>query len=98
MLKSARVPSRNFSFGGAIAKIRATEPGKEAAMYGPLRDLFVQVLNYPAGDVDIDVTGEGGRPDLTVRAPSGLVDVSGSAVKISWIVVEAKDERGVFAE
>ena len=67
-------------------------------MYGPLRDIFSQVLDYPPADVDIDVTGEGGRPDLTVRAPSGLLDLSGSQVKISWIVVEAKDESGVFAD
>jgi len=67
-------------------------------MYGPLRDLFIQILGYPASDVDIDTTGDGGRPDLTVRAPSGLVDQSGKAVKIAWIVLEAKDEPGVFAD
>ena len=65
-------------------------------MYGPLRDLFVQVFGYPAGDVDIDVIGDGGRPDVTVRAPSGLIDLGGLPVKISWIVVEAKDESGCF--
>lgn len=86
-----------FSFTNTIAKLRATDPGKEAAMYGPLRDLFIQVLGYIAADVDIDTSGEGGRPDVTVRAPSGLVDKLGSPVKISWIVVEAKDER-VFSD
>lgn len=59
-------------------------------MYGPLRDLFVEVLGYPPGDVDIDTSGARGRPDLTVRAP-GAVDRS----RVAWIVVEAKDERGI---
>lgn len=85
-----------FSFEDTIAKIKSTPKGKEAAMYGPLRDLFIHVLEYPAGDVDIDVTGEGGRPDVTVRAPSGLQDGRGRPAKIDWIVVEAKDEAGCF--
>ena len=86
-----------FSFTDTIAKLRATGPGKEASMYGPLRDLFIQVLGYLAADVDIDTSGEGGRPDVTVRAESGLVDKLGNPLKISWIVVEAKDER-VFSD
>ena len=85
-----------FSFDDTIDKLRGTDRGKEAAMYGPIRDLFVNVLGYPAADVDIDVIGEGGRPDVTARAPSGLTDSKGKAVKIDWIVVEAKDERGCF--
>lgn len=63
-------------------------------MYGPLRDLFIHVLGYPASDADIDITGEGGRPDVTVRAPSGLLDGKGRVAKTDWIVVEAQDERG----
>lgn len=86
-----------FSFDEAVSKLRATPRGKEASMYGPLRDLFIHVLGYPASDVDIDTTGEGGRPDVTVRAPSGLLDGKGRVAKIDWIVVEAKDERGCFA-
>lgn len=85
-----------FSYDDTLTKIRATPRGKEAAMYGPLRDLFIHVLDYPASDVDIDVTGEGGRPDVTVRAPSGLLDGRGRSAKIDWIVVEAKDEPGCF--
>lgn len=65
-------------------------------MYGPIRDIFVHVLGYPAGDVDIDTRGEIGRPDVTVRAPSGLVDAQGRLKKLPWIVVEAKDEREAF--
>jgi hypothetical protein len=57
-------------------------------MYGPLRDLFVEVLGYPPQDVDIDRSGARGRPDITVFAPGA---VSGS--KVAWIVLEAKDEH-----
>lgn len=85
-----------FSYHDTLAKLRGTPKGKEAAMYGPLRDLFIHILDYPAADVDIDVTGEGGRPDVTVRAPSGLLDGKGRPAKIDWIVVEAKDEPNCF--
>lgn len=85
-----------FSFEDTILKIRRTKKGQEAAMYGPIRDLFIQSLNYPAADVDIDVRGDDGRPDITVRAPSGLVSLNGTPVKIPWIVVEAKDEPDCF--
>lgn len=85
-----------FSFDDMILKLRETPRGKEASMYGPIRDLFVHVLGFPPADVDIDTTGEGGRPDVTARAPSGLTDSKGKQVKIDWIVVEAKDERNCF--
>jgi len=65
-------------------------------MYGPIRDLFIHVLGYPPRHVDIDTAGEGGRPDVTARAPSGLLDERGGEKLIDWIVVEAKDERGCF--
>lgn len=87
-----------FSFSEAIDKIRETPKGKEASMYGPIRDIFIHLLGYPAKDVDIDTLGEGGRPDLTIRAASGLIDAKGRAVNIDWIVVEAKDERGCFLQ
>jgi hypothetical protein len=86
-----------FDFPATLAKLRSTPKGKEASMYGPLRDIFIHVLGYPAADVDIDTAGEGGRPDLTIRAPSGLIDAKGREEKTDWIVVEAKDERGRFA-
>lgn len=65
-------------------------------MYGPIRDLFIHVLSYPPRYVDIDTAVEGGRPDVTARAPSGLLDERGGEKLIDWIVVEAKDERGCF--
>ncbi|QOX81068.1 N-6 DNA methylase (plasmid) [Trichlorobacter lovleyi] len=86
----------SFSFEDTIDKIRNTPKGKEASMYGPIRDILIHVLGYPASDVDIDTAGEGGRPDVTARALSGLVDPKGVQKKIDWIVVEAKDEVGCF--
>ena len=88
----------SFSFDDTIQKLRVTPRGKEASMYGPIRDLFIQVLKYPSADVDIDTTGEGGRPDITARAPSGLRDAKNKPSRIDWIVVEAKDERGCFRD
>ncbi len=86
-----------ISFMETIGLIRATKKGQEAAMYGPLRDLFCEVLGYPRGSVLIDVAGEAGRPDITCRAPSGITDRNGKPLEIDWVVVEAKDERDAFS-
>ncbi|MDA8102645.1 MAG: N-6 DNA methylase [Nitrospiraceae bacterium] len=68
-------------------------------MYGPIRDVFIHELGYPPPDVDIDTTGEGGRPDVTVRVPTGPFDEHGRGREQTvWIVVEAKDERGCFRD
>jgi N-6 DNA Methylase len=83
-------------FKEAIRIIRETQKGQEAAMYGPLRDLFCDVLGYPRGSVHIDIAGEAGRPDVTCRAPSGIKDRNGKAMEIDWMVVEAKDEHDAF--
>ena len=85
-----------FSFDQIIEKLKSTPTGKEAAMYGPIRDIFIHVLGYTATDVDIDTAGEGGRPDVTARALSGFVDSRDVPMKIDWVVVEAKDERDCF--
>lgn len=66
-------------------------------MYGPLRDIFCDILGYPRPKVVIDIAGEAGRPDITCRAPSGLMDGSGRSVDIDWIVVEAKAEPHAFS-
>lgn len=76
-------------FQSARDSLIATEPGLEPTMYGHLRDLFIEVLGYPAADVDIDRRGQRGRPDLTVFAPGGA-----AATRVAWIVLEAKDEHG----
>lgn len=77
-------------FEAARLKLVGTARGQEAAMYRPLGDLFVEALGYASGNVDADIRGARGRPDLTIWAPG---PVSGS--KVAWIVVEAKDERGI---
>lgn len=87
-----------YSFGDTIAKLLATPPGKEAAMYGPLRDIFVNVLGYVPADVDIDTTGDAGRPDITVNVSIGLQTPAGVDIKHPWIVIEAKSDKGVFAD
>lgn len=82
----------------SIARLlRETKKGQEAAMYGPLRDLFCDILGYPKGSVLLDIAGEAGRPDVTCRAPSGITDRNGKALEIDWIVVEAKDEHDAFS-
>lgn len=78
-------------FTAALDKIKAVPKGHEAAMYGPLRDLFVEILGYPSKDVDIDIAGARGRPDLTIFAPGAV-----ATAKVSWIVLEAKDAHGIF--
>lgn len=88
-----------FSLSDTLDKLAGTPLGQEASMYGPIRDLFIHLLGYPARDVDIDTAGEGGRPDVTVRVPSGRLDAQGrDTQKLPWIVVEAKDEHGVFRD
>lgn len=66
-------------------------------MYGHLRDLFVHFLGYTGRQVVIDTAGESGRPDLTCRAPSGVVGANGREFEIDWIVVEAKDSAHGFS-
>ncbi len=66
-------------------------------MYGPLRDIFCDVLGYPRSSVHIDIAGEAGRPDVTCRAPSGIMDRNGKSLDIDWMVVEAKDEHDAFS-
>lgn len=86
-----------FDLSQTLDKLKGTPPGREASMYGPIRDIFIQLLRYPAPDVDIDSPGEGGRPDVAVFVPSGPFDEHGHGTqKTTWIVVEAKDERGAF--
>ncbi|MHA6316524.1 N-6 DNA methylase [Altererythrobacter sp. CAU 1778] len=89
--------SSDTSFQVAIRTIRETKKGQEAAMYGPLRDIFCDILVYPRSSVHIDIAGEAGRPDVTCRAPSGIVDRNGKSLEIDWMVVEAKDEHDAFS-
>lgn len=84
-------------FDEAIRTIRGTKKGQEAAMYGPLRDLFVDILGYPRSSVHIDIAGEAGHPDVTCRAPNGINDRAEKSLDIDWMVVEAEDEHDAFS-
>ena len=95
---SQKNSASGFSFQATIEKIASTPVGREAAMYGPIRDLFIHILGYPAPDVDIDTIGEEGRPDVTVRAPSGFLSPTGQPMTTAWVVVEAKDEPSCFLD
>ncbi len=77
--------------------ILATVAGEEAAMYGAIRDLFIEGLGYAPDRVVIDVGGIDGRPDVTVRADAGDVATSQRSRLVDWIVVEAKTQPRVFA-
>jgi N-6 DNA methylase len=94
---SKRSKASPNSFDEAIQSLREVASGQEAAMYGPIRDIFCDILGYPRPKVVIDIAGESGRPDVTCRAPNGLTDRFGKSVDIDWIVVEAKAELNAFS-
>ncbi len=76
-----------------MAVIAAIPRGRESSMYGVLRDILADALGYERRSINIDRAGMRGRPDLTVFAPGGQADKA-----VPWIVVEAKDERGMVAD
>jgi hypothetical protein len=80
-------------FNAAVNALKNTVKGKEATMYTALRDLFVDALGYPKTNVVVDTAGSRGRPDLTVYAPG-----ASSGSRVSWIVVEAKDEHNAVSD
>ncbi|HVL29714.1 MAG TPA: hypothetical protein VM326_03230, partial [Sphingomicrobium sp.] len=85
-------------FNEVIEALLETRAGQEASMYGHLRDLFVHFLGYAGRQVVIDTAGDAGRPDITCRAPSGLIGPNGRPHEIDWIVVEAKDQRSGLSQ
>jgi type I restriction-modification system DNA methylase subunit len=90
-----RAASSNL-FDESIQILQETKAGQEAAMYPAIRDLFCGSLGYERRKVLTDIAGDAGRPDVTVRAASGLLDGAGRVIDIDWIVVEAKDEHDAF--
>lgn len=84
---------QNSDFTANLAAVAGVGRGRESSMYGPLRDVLAVALGYDRRSIDIDRAGARGRPDLTVFAPGGR---DGSVVP--WIVLEAKDERGIVAD
>lgn len=90
----ARQPRRHaIDFAEIASTVADTGNGQEASMYPRLAELFIHFLGYARAQVLADTTGDAGRPDLTVRAPSGLTLASGRQHEIDWIVLEAKDAR-----
>ena len=87
-MSGALTPKARAEFEAAVDALRNTAPGKEATMYTLIRDLFVDMLGYPKTSVVVDTAGARGRPDLTAYAPGG-----DSSSKVSWLVMEAKDEK-----
>lgn len=88
---------RRSSFADIVAAITGCQRGQERNLYPYIRDLFIKVLGYRASDLLVDTSDEaGGVPDLAVLAPNGMTDGSGLPLTTRWLVVEVKDEPGVF--
>jgi hypothetical protein len=95
--KLAKKPPVDFQ--ECIRGILECQPGQERNMYPFIRDLFVRFLDFKAEDVFTDTANEQGNvPDLAVFAPTGVMDAKGKEIKSRWLVLEAKDEAGVFLE
>jgi hypothetical protein len=84
--------NQRLAFHEAVGGLLGTKLGQEATMYPNLRDLFTDFLGYSRRDILIDVHGRRGRPDLAILAPGAT-----EGTRVSWIVVEAKDEPGAVA-
>jgi len=81
------------SFADVVSAITGCNRGQERNLYPYIRDLFVGVLGYRPADLLVDIADQaGGIPDLCVLAPSGIPD----SAPTRWLVVEVKDEPGVF--
>ena len=88
-------PADRSGFGEIVAAIRECPAGQERNLYPYIRDLFITVFGYRAADLIVDTADQaGGIPDLAVLAPSGIPD----SAPIRWLVVEVKDEGGVFLD
>jgi N-6 DNA Methylase len=89
-----------FNFDAIIAALRETQGGRERNMYAGVKDLFMHSLGHSASNVLVDTaaTQASGIPDLIVMAPTGITDKNGKAQLCEWLVVEVKDEPGVFKE
>ena len=84
---------RLSSFADIVAAIVGCQRGQERNLYPYVRDLFIGVLGYRPGDLLVDTADQaGGVPDLCALAPSGIP----YSPPTRWVVVEVKDEPGVF--
>ena len=84
---------RRSGFNEIVAAITGCPRGQERNLYPYIRDLFITVLGYRPADLLVDTADQaGGIPDLAVLASSGIP----GGASIRWLVVEVKDEHGVF--
>jgi hypothetical protein len=87
-----------FSFDNTVNAIRQTRPGRERNMYPHIRDLLTGTFGHPTAQILVDSTSDQaqGIPDLMIQAPTGLKTKKGEPDLCEWVVIEAKDEPGVF--
>jgi len=84
---------RRSTFAEIVTVIRSCPRGQERNLYPYVRDIYVNILGYRPVDLLVDTADQiGGIPDLCVLGPSGIPD----SPPIRWLVVEVKDEPGVF--
>jgi hypothetical protein len=84
---------RRSTFSEIVAAVESCPRGQERNLYPYVRDLFVNLLGYSPADLLVDTADQtGGIPDLCVLGPSGIPN----SRPIRWLVVEVKDESGVF--
>lgn len=85
-------PNSFDAIDGALKRLREVKRGNEASMYGHIRDIL-EAMGHSKNLIELDIRNEtGGRPDLKISAMDRETKLDG------WIVVEAKDEDGVFSE
>ena len=78
-----------FNYRETVDAITSTNPGQERNMYPSIKDLMVYCLGHESKDVFTDTRiDKGGVPDVFVNFNT----------LSHWIVVEAKDERGIFKD
>lgn len=86
---------RLSSYADIVTAIRGCNRGQERNLYPYIRDLFIGVMGYDPVNLLVDTADQsGGIPDLCALAPSGIP----GSQPIRWLVVEVKDEHGVFLD
>ncbi len=92
--------ANSFNFANTLDEIQNTLRGRERNMYAHIRDLFVFTFNHSTTRIFVDSASDEARgiPDLIVRAPNGLSNKKNEPELCEWIVIEVKDERGIFRD
>lgn len=78
---------RTYDYRRTVSAIMQTPQSSERNMYASIRDIFIYTLGFEQNNIIVD-TGISNRgvPDLVVN----------TELARQWIVVEVKDERGIF--